>query len=596
MKRSTVRFWSLAVPVVALAAGALFVVFPVSFLGKTSSAMSSSLSRDAERTELKNAQRYPAGPRSLTSRRLSNASAYIPPQCYTRTKDESGRVHNPCYTCHVRSRAPNYIKDADLQLEYSFPAPARRNPWTNLFVDRRNTLAAIGDQETLAYVREDNYLDASGNPRLRSRLVPPPATWDEDGDGRFSGFIPDAYFRFDEAGFDRAPDGRPTGWRVFAYYPFEGTFFPTNGSAGDVLIRLPSAFRQSAAGEEDLLAYRINLAVLEALIKRSAVAIEPVDERVYGVDLDQDGKFGRAVRVGYVSVPTGGRGMRYVGGAGALQDMGQVKAIKGLFPQGAEFLHSVRYLDVREGRVTMAARMKELRYARKASFVGRLELEQLAAAETKEKRDFPDRLRSLTGSFEAGIANGQGWRYQGFIEDGDGELRPQTFEETAFCVGCHGGVGATVDGIFSFARKLDADQAPMAQGWFHPLQRDLRGVVEPRRADGGYEYTRYLIENGAGDELRANGEVIERFMAADGSDVRQDAVEALHNDVALLLWPSPARALALDKVYRAVVQEQSFHLGRDAMLSPAQQVHRSLDAGVATGVSETVPPPWADAR
>ncbi len=59
----------------------------------------------------------------------ANPFAYIPPQCYTRTVDAAGAVHNPCSTCHAPSAAPNDADDGDLQTVYDFPAPALQNPW-----------------------------------------------------------------------------------------------------------------------------------------------------------------------------------------------------------------------------------------------------------------------------------------------------------------------------------------------------------------------------------------------------------------------------------------------------------------------------------
>jgi len=64
------------------------------------------------------------------------------------------------------------------------------------------------------------------------------------------------------------------------------------------------------------------------------------------------------------------------------------------------------------------------------------------------------------------------------------------------------------DGIFSFARKLDAKA--FQGGWFHWSQRDLKDV-----GDRG-EYSRYLELNGAGDESRQNAEVSQRFFDANG--------------------------------------------------------------------------------
>ncbi len=159
---------------------------------------------------------------------LDNDTAFIPPQCYTDTLDADGIAHNPCFTCHVKSRAPNYINDSDLQLSYAFPAPALANPWTNLFEDRRRRIAAISDDDILKYIRTDNYLTLEGTIRLASILAAPPKNWDADGDGRWSGYVPDVYFRFDSDGYDLAPDGGRTGWRAFAYTPLPGSFSPAS--------------------------------------------------------------------------------------------------------------------------------------------------------------------------------------------------------------------------------------------------------------------------------------------------------------------------------------------------------------------------------
>ena len=157
---------------------------------------------------------------------LDNPSAFIPPQCYTRTLDASGTAHNPCFTCHVKGRSPNAINDRDLQLSYAFPGPALVNPWTNLFEDRSERIAAIGDDEILDYIRTDNYRAPDGTIRLEETLKNPPAGWDIDGDGEWSGYVPDAYFQFDAEGYDLDPAGERTGWRAFAYTPLPGSFSP----------------------------------------------------------------------------------------------------------------------------------------------------------------------------------------------------------------------------------------------------------------------------------------------------------------------------------------------------------------------------------
>jgi hypothetical protein len=186
--------------------------------------------------------------------------------------------------------------------------------------------------------------------------------------------------------------------------------------------------------------------------------------------------------------------------------------------------------------------------------------------------------------FDRGVYNGQGWLLQGFIEDASGALRPQTYEETVFCAGCHGGVGATQDSSFSFARKL----AGPAAGYVYPRLQDWQGRPEPKRRDGTFEYARYLQENRAGDDFHANTELLARFFDPRG-EPRTAELHALHSDVARVLLPSAARALALDRAYLAVVREQSFVRGRDAVLAGEPRVHPRVPVGEATGIQKAVP-------
>jgi hypothetical protein len=95
-----------------------------------------------------------------------------------------------------------------------------------------------------------------------------------------------------------------------------------------------------------------------------------------------------------------------------------------------------------------------------------------------------------------------------------------------------------------------------------------------------------LAEAGAGDDLRENGEVLARFF--DGSRLRQAEVRRLHGDIARLLLPSPARAIALDRAYRAIVLEQSFALGRGALAAPAHNVYRTVTLRAPTGIEHPV--------
>jgi hypothetical protein len=478
---------------------------------------------------------------------LANRFAYIPPQCYAKTRaGDDGPARNPCYACHVRSEPPNAVDDADLQLTLSLPVAAAINPWTNLFDPPAASGPRPSDDDVLAYVRQNNHVDQD-----------------------------DARFVFDERGFDRRPDGTFTGWRAFAYYPLPGAFFPTNGSTDDVLIRLDPSLQEDAEGHFDPAIYAINLAIVEGLVTRRDVPIDATDERPLGVDLDRNGVLGRATHV------TFGKGTRYVGRAGSTLAAGP-----GLFPLNTEFLHSVRYLDVGpDGAVRMAARMKELRYAKKVRWLADVDLARIVERENAEQSTTPDGVAYFVPRGDEGVYNGVGWLFRGFIEAADGSLRPQSYEETVACVGCHGGIGATTDSIFSMPRKLPATSP--ARGWSHWSQRGLAGIPEPRRRDGRYEYTLYLEENRGGDDLHENTEVLERFFD-DRGQLRAGAITHLHADIGTLLLPSPARALELDRAYMAIVGKQSYVRGRDAVLAPTVHAYTRAPVGERTGIERTV--------
>ena len=529
----------------------------------------------------------PPVPGGMGARAPTNRFAYIPAQCYTKTNTSERGASNPCYACHHASSPAGIVDDAHLQLSLQLPFAAASNPWRNLFDPPYLHSNRITDQDILAYVRKSNYLDDRGAIAVKARLEPLAMAWDGEGDGVWNGYVPDAWFRFDDNGFDVAPDGRETGWRAFAYYPFPGTFFATNGSMDDVLIRLDPAFRQDVKGKPDRTIYEVNLAIVEALISRSDVAIEPVDEGALGVDLDLNGAYGRATRVAYDAPFGGGTRMRYVGRAGLLEAARPFPMAPGLFPVGTEFLHSVRYLDVTgAGAVVMAPRMKELRYAKKAKWLDADALRREVLSEAIELKESPAGARKVMWEHDRGVYNGQGWLLQGFIEAADGSLRPQSYEESIPCAGCHGGIGATTDSMFAFARKLGSESA--AHGWFHWTQHDLRGLREPRRADGAGEYELYLRTNGASDEFRENVEARERFFDERGR-LRSAALARLRRDIASLVVPSAARALELDRAYRAIVVGQSFVRGRDAVLAPVQHVFAEAPIGEKTGVLVPVP-------
>ena len=508
----------------------------------------------AAASPLASAQAPPASPVSATAydplsaaaaeKLIGNVEAGVPPQCYTRT----GANSNPCWTCHTSRNGRNQTDDWRLQQRYDFSDLGRTNHWTNLFQDRRAAIAGIGDAEALSYIRQDNYA------ALRPALL---------AQAGYQGWVPDLDYRqgFDAEGFAR--DG--SDWRAFRYKPFPGTFWPTNGSADDVLIRLPARFRTDATGHPSRAVYKANLAILEAAMAvpdtvpdaRLSRRIEPIDEAAAGIDLDGDGRIGGSVsRIR--GLPT-----HYAGAASA------ETVLRYDYPQGTEFLHTVRYVDP-DAPELMSARFKEVRYAIKR-FQLNEQTRQWRYDEEAQERDIGG-LPHYSGTSYSGQTNAFGWRLQGYIEDAAGRLRLQSREEQIYCMGCHTGIGVTVDQTFSLPRKV-----PGAAGWG---PQSLAGIQDvPQAGSKEPEILRYLRRVGGGDEFRANAEMLERYFPGgrlDTARVRR-AAPGGKGDIRDLITPSRNRALQLDKAYMLIVREQSFVHGRDALLAPAANVHAQLD-------------------
>ena len=526
---------------------------------------------------------------------LNNKAAYVTSQCYTKTVDENNNVHNPCFSCHISSTEPNYVDDWEVQKEYDFGEYTRTNRYTNLFKDRSPIVDVISDEEILSYVKEDNYIQ-KGKILLAEKLKNLPSSWDVNQDGVWNGYTPDCYFNFDDEGFDISPQANFTGWRAFGYRPFLGTFWPTNGSTDDVLIRLPKVFMQDENEIFSLDVYKLNLSIVESLIKQSDVAINEVDENIYGVDFNQNGVLDKANKIVFKWVqpvydPATGKikdfSMSYVGQAKKLLIANEYLIAPGLYPKETEFLHSVRYIDEDGTGVKMAKRMKELRYAKKTTWLSYAELSNSTLTDIKEKDSFPDRLRTIIGSSETGLLNNVGWVFQGFIEDAYGELRVQNFEETQFCIGCHSGIGAIADSTFVFQRKLE--KGHFQDGWYHWSQdaNGLKGISEPKTFDGRDEYALYLQSNGAGDEFRTNTELQAKFFDENLS-VKVEELAKMHNDISYLLNPSQERAKELNKAYKVIVEEQSYIYGRDAHVTPLTNVHEELELETSTEIMEPI--------
>lgn len=477
----------------------------------------------------------------LAHNEIYNPEAVIPPQCYTKTEGQN----NPCYACHQSypraSGRPNTMSDGQLQGNYEFSDVGLTNSWKNLFIDRSEMIAQVSDDEIKAWITQDNYspfidklkqnTDWEGELPAVANLAYPEIAFSKDG---------------------TAADG--SHWVAFNYKPFPSTFWPTNGSTGDAMIRLPKTFRE-LNGKYSWDAYFANLALVELSVKDLSVISTPaLSEKVLGVDLNGDGLLEEDVTEIV-------RREHYVG------DATEVPLHAMLYPENTEFLHTVRYIGVDEdGAIYNAPRMKEVRYMRKNTFMSKQRLASSYMLEAKEKMF--EQLPRTTYLGDKGISNGFGWIINGYIEDEQGELRPQVHQELAFCNGCHKTVGSTFDQTFSFPRKVEG-----ANGWGYI---NLKAMTDtPTQGEEKGEFLTYFERVGGGDEFRQNTEMLEKWFLANGQ-VNVDKVTSVTNLYELIM-PSQRRALDLNKAYKTIVEEQSYIYGRDATIAKARNVLQEVD-------------------
>jgi len=466
---------------------------------------------------------------------IYNKEAPIPPQCYTKTD----QVNNPCYVCHQsyhdQKLRPNKLNDGFQQGSYAFSDLGVSNSWRNLFKDRTQDIAKISDEKILNYINQDNY-----SPFIEKLKK---SDW--------KGVIPEVKnlhlgaAAFDEHGM--AKDG--SGWVAFNYKPMPSTFWPTNGSTDDVMIRLPEAYMQ-VNGKYSRDVYYANLALVEMAIadtqKTSTIAL---NENIIGSDLNGNGKLDK--RVTQVV-----RSKHYVG------DAMKTPLHSMLYPEGTAFLHTVRYVNVNDaGDVSVSPRMKEVRYMVKKKFLTLGDLKGRYYLERKEKHF--ENLPYANDFGDEGVSNKHGWTLLGFIENEQGELRQQNHEEQFFCTGCHKSIGSIIDETFSFPRKVAG-----VKGWGYINLKDIQDV--PNIGEEKGEFLTYLERAGGGDEFRQNKEMLRRWFKKDGS-VDVDKVLA-QKSIYDLIIPSRRRALDMNKAYKTIVNEQSFIYGRDATLVEASNV------------------------
>jgi len=476
---------------------------------------------------------------------ISNVLAHIPPQCYTRTDG----VSNPCWVCHTTRNNRNLADDWELQSNYVLNQMGRTNHWTGLFEDRRAAIADISDAAINRYIKADNYTP------LRKAL--------QRVDRKTLAWVPDLDLiaGFDDQGFAR--DG--SDWRALRYKPFPGTFWPTNGSTDDVAIRLPEPFRRDAEGKPSREVYQANLAILEAAIavpddisdEQLDYPIEPVDEIAAAVDLDGDGRIaGQATRIH-------GLPAHYVGAANAQA------VVRYSYPIGTEFFHTLHYVDP-EAPDWRSLRVKEVRYSTKIAALTDRALQSHAARDALEQKN--GGRPAWRGDPFRGLHADSGWRFLAYIEDREGRLRLQTHEEHLYCMGCHNGVGVTVDNSYSLPRKV-----PGSAGW---MLQSLVGIHDqPQSGSTEPETLRYLERVGGGDEFRANEEMLARFFPSgqlDRAAVLRAAPDG-DQDLRALILPSRVRAMQLNKAYLTHVHAQDYTEGRDALLTPPEHLYRRIE-------------------
>lgn len=431
---------------------------------------------------------------------LPNPYAHIPAQCYIET---SGGAQNACQFCHTDGpykmelgnnspQAGASPKLGNLQSEYAFAAlrhpfepNGSTNPWTNTVFPQilRSMLAERGIRpeswDMRAWIDTDNWTPAFAKRPGDARI------WDggvQHPFRLFPGLDPadlpasngDGFVRSAKAanGFFKDGRGHVTGWRAVNFFPY-GLFTPHSGSVSGIYIRLPGLFMKDESGRFDLGLYAANLDLVA----------KAVQDRLG----KNDTHFKGAAR--------------------------KVAIERGLYPEGTEFAHPLHYVDVRaDGRNpkispfpgTRAKRVKEIRYMYKI----RKWHPDYGGPQFKEE-DGP-----IYGHAGQGWAdNGAGWLLSAFIEDKDGQLRPQTLSELAQCVGCHSGnskpsekgyanfnsgTGNTIDSSWALPRAY-----PGALGW---REMDYLGYVANPLADD-HETPGRTVRGDAVNRLSGRGEL-----------------------------------------------------------------------------------------
>ncbi|MBM3318902.1 MAG: hypothetical protein FJY75_13725, partial [Candidatus Eisenbacteria bacterium] len=266
---------------------------------------------------------------------------------------------------------------------------------------------------------------------------------------------------------------------------------------------------------------------------------------------------------------------------------------------------------------TRAKRLKEMRYMYKWRDVTLADIAPAEDADAEGPEGLGGSPEAVIGREGQGwVENGAGWILAAFIEDRRGDLRTQTTEELMQCVGCHGNVGNTIDAVWSFQRKLPGDLGwgEMDYGRYdarQPQRTRLRDYRRQGEEQGELEFfyhsvigadlygvmpreiaadvARHAREQGlparlglthsledilddealkeAGAEERRSRllerQAIMRDYAATRAYLYRDPGDGAHYVRGAILYPDRETMKANTHLYRKIVLDQSFNLGKD---------------------------------
>lgn len=433
----------------------------------------------------------------------NNEDPGIPAQCWIET---GYGTQNACKYCHTdyltNIEHGNAYPIGEDQILFSFPTPGLNNVlWQNIIYPERILtrlteenidLPEYGDND---YIREDNWLPAyrrgrsSNNGQWVNHSAP-------DRDMKlFPDLNPEHLFPYNEAdptsgnthgyidteGFVRDENNGYTGWRAINFFPYS-IFTPLTGSVSGIYIRLPEKF-MNRSGSFSVEVYKDNLELLEANIRNA----KPTGKYYYG-------------------------------------DAGDIAVRKGFYPEGTEFAHPLHYVDLNadgeygagsnaiagaatlpyEFPGTRSKRIKEIRYMYKWKDVG---LEDIGPGDEGVEEDEDEAEESfeyyIGNEGEGWVDSGTGWILAGFIENREGELRTQTTEELAQCVGCHAKVGNTIDGVWSFQRKLPGTigWSDMSYGEYREAEPERTRLSDYLNSEAGMGEMGYFLHTVVGADL-----------------------------------------------------------------------------------------------